>query len=573
MLENVECVDQTEVQSLIDQWLKSELDADTYRREAPEGEIFAGVVLRKEPAWKADSIVRRISFDAVAEADDDPFETLNADEYVVREVSDQALERAARRKVFEGAGDRVYREDGDVAEEHVKALFSMLNIPIDEFSAKFETATLMMMRAHGDLWKAMEQRDAQRWRPLLADDPAAPLLARLASTGPLHGATPPQADPTFRPLGKSISVAAVEAIEAIARKNSFPPKRRADYENAVRVFIDFLTDDPDLLSIGSERAGEFMRALERFPSNASKRTPYRDLGTFAEKLGAALAVDEEQTLEPTTINTKYLTPLRAIYAWHKKGGVKMTNPFEAMSVEKARKDDPNKQRRDVSLTEIQKMLSLPLFTGSKGLAEAPLYIAGAKRVNDWRFWVPLICLFSGMRLNEACGLGVSDVRTSPEGIAYFHVRDDIDGQRLKSNAARRRIPVHSSLVEIGFLRFVATAARAGQTRLFEDLEGDGSGYFSARPSKFFADLRPRYIDKKPEHPGRLTFHSIRHTVTTRLRAAGVREDVSKALVGHEQDDVHGHYGDVDIPTLQDAVEKIVYPGLDLSAVAQPDAKR
>ena len=64
------------------------------------------------------------------------------------------------------------------------------------------------------------------------------------------------------------------------------------------------------------------------------------------------------------------------------------------------------------------------------------------------------------------------------------------------------------------------------------------------------------------------FHSTRHTVTTRLRAADVRMDVAKELIGHEQGEVHAGYGHFPLPLLRDTVNKIVYPGVNLSNIAR-----
>ncbi len=569
MQSNIERVDRDEVQALINGWLKAQLDEDAYLREAPEGELFAGAILQTTPEGTADRVVKLVSYEEAAESLDDPFGGLQAGQCVVRDVSELTLKRAGLSKIYRDAAKRHTEEIEDVAEDHVKALFDALGIPVDEFSGKFETATLMMMRAHRDLWEAMEKREAAHWRPILDEDPAAALSDRLAAIELRPPAPVAFKAPTNRLSGISISIGASAAIKAIAKKEDLSTKRVEDYDVAVERFIDFLGEDAELVAVDGDKAFAFMRALENFPSNATKRVPYRNLPSFKEKLDAAAELDEVDTLAPNTINTKYITPLRAIYAWHLGENDKAGNPFNGIRAKKPRKDDPAKRRRDVSPTEIVKLLSLPLFTGSMGLSQWPLYEPGTKRVNDWRFWVPLICLFSGMRLNEACGLGVADVRTSPEGIVFFHVRDEIEGQRLKSIAARRRIPVHSALTEVGFLRFVQAAERAGKERIFDDLEEDDDGYFSGIPSKFFAGLRPGYVDEQPEHPGKLTFHSKRHTVMTRLRAAGVREDVSKALIGHEQSDVHGHYGEFDIPTLKVAVEKINYRGLNLDRVRQP----
>ncbi|MDQ8027132.1 MAG: hypothetical protein REJ23_00275, partial [Brevundimonas sp.] len=102
------------------------------------------------------------------------------------------------------------------------------------------------------------------------------------------------------------------------------------------------------------------------------------------------------------------------------------------------------------------------------------------------------------------------------------------------------------------------------------LKLDSNGYYSDAPSKFFAKVIARIVDQDPDEPGKLVFHSTRHTATSRLRAADVRKDVAEEIIGHESTDTHSGYGKVDIPTLKAAVDKIVYPGLDLSAVRFPE---
>lgn len=123
---NIERVDRAAVQALIDQWLKAELDEDAYRREAPEGELFAGVVLRSEPAWKPDTVVRRISYDDVAEADGlvDPFGSLERGEYLRKDVSDLALSRDAQAKLFAEAAERHRLEEESVG----STLWSLLHL-------------------------------------------------------------------------------------------------------------------------------------------------------------------------------------------------------------------------------------------------------------------------------------------------------------------------------------------------------------------------------------------------------------------------------------------------------------
>jgi integrase len=362
------------------------------------------------------------------------------------------------------------------------------------------------------------------------------------------------------------SDAAREALAAIAKAENFRSKRRDDYENAIKTFIDWRGADPLLGDVTPEIAGDYQVALGQYPTNVRKRPAYRDLASFAERCARAEELNDPDLLGAETINGKYLTPLRRIYAWHEKAGSGLKNPFTGIAAPKTRRPDAQSKRRDFSVKELQRLFDLPLFTGAQGPKWGPLYRPGPVRVSDWRFWVPLICIFSGMRLNEACGLALADIKTE-DGIAFFHCRDEMEGQSVKAAASRRRVPVHTALIEIGLLDHVAQLRAVGAARLFDDLKVDSDGYFSGRPSKFFLDLIARIEDDDPEAPGNLVFHSTRHTATTRLRAAGVRMDVSEAIIGHESVSTHSGYGTFDIPTLKAAVDQIVYPRLDLSRLS------
>lgn len=177
--------------------------------------------------------------------------------------------------------------------------------------------------------------------------------------------------------------------------------------------------------------------------------------------------------------------------------------------------------------------------------------------------MPLICFFSGIRLKEACARAIADMKEE-EGVTFFHVRDEQEGQSLKANASRRKVPLHRHLIDLWLIDQVRRWKADGQTRLFPELEADSKGYYSHGPSRLFNGWARRIVDDDPDDPGKLVFHSTRHTVLTRLRAADVREDVSHELVGHEPGTVHANYGKVDVPTLKRAVDKIDYPKLDLS---------
>lgn len=162
--------------------------------------------------------------------------------------------------------------------------------------------------------------------------------------------------------------------------------------------------------VTAEHAGDYQVALGQYPTNARKRAAYRQLPTFEQRRAKAVAIGETSLLGPVTINGKYLTPLRRIFDWHAKAGSGLTNPFAGIEARKPRQADPRKKRRGFSTTELQRLFDLPVFTGAEADTGSGVTRPGSIRVSDWRYWVPLICVFTGMRLNEACGLALADIK-------------------------------------------------------------------------------------------------------------------------------------------------------------------
>lgn len=408
------------------------------------------------------------------------------------------------------------------------------------------------------------------------------LSTALASTQPLGPAKTREGAPveiapqvenntvTSVTTGLKLSKASRDFVLEVARSGQVKLKRLKNYETALAAFSSWLGEDRDLAEITTSHAGRFKTALTHYPARGSVRPAYRQLD-FKGRIALAQERNETDTLDPTSINNKYLGPIRAMFEHYRKSGfgdALPTNPFDGIAAKRSRKTNRDQRRRDFTVAELQRLFDQPLFVGSAATSQTGLYQRGEQRVSDWRYWVPLLCIFSGLRLNEACGLAVADFKEE-DGIDYFLVRDTLEGQSIKSDNAWRRVPVHAVLIELGLLRFVEQKRRGGAIRLFDELEPDVFGYFSTAPSKFLNRMVERVADPDPLRPGKLTFHSTRHTVVGRMRSADVRIDVAKEIVGHEEGDTHAGYGGVDIATLKRAVDQITYKGLDLSRIRLP----
>jgi integrase len=204
----------------------------------------------------------------------------------------------------------------------------------------------------------------------------------------------------------------------------------------------------------------------------------------------------------------------------------------------------------------------------KTLFAAPLHTAYA--LPDARyggreaaFWIPLLGLFTGTRLGELCQLRTADVQ-KVEGIDVLVLTNEGAGQRIKSEAGHRSVPLHSELIWLGFLHYVEAIRKTRSDSLWPSLplrEGKPSDFFG----RWFKDHRNALglTGTRPD------FHCFRHTVRPLMRKAGHSEGTMDKVTGHKTVGSIGTvvYDHRTLSEVQDAVEAIQYPGLKLRAVA------
>ncbi len=177
----------------------------------------------------------------------------------------------------------------------------------------------------------------------------------------------------------------------------------------------------------------------------------------------------------------------------------------------------------------------------------------SKSVAPYQFWLPLLGLFTGGRLNELCQLNALDIAQTTDGIWTIDIMDDEQDRplpkSLKNRASRRILPIHSELVRMGFLDFVREAVEEGREKLFSDgltyrdKKGWGSNathFFCRFPSHsttaagYFFKQGIRVRDSKGD-TDRKNFHSFRHTFADLARRAGVEAFlILPDIIGHSR---------------------------------------
>ncbi|MFD2500434.1 DUF6538 domain-containing protein [Rhizorhabdus histidinilytica] len=346
--------------------------------------------------------------------------------------------------------------------------------------------------------------------------------------------------------------------------HDWSPRTRLAYETTRRLALAVFGDETPIHSINRARCRAFIETLRWLPRNASKRFPDMSPVDVAERAKANGLTD---LISAANINT-YVNKLCGVLNWAIKEELIDRNPAAGLKV-----PDPT-QRRDkrepFTTQQLQAIFSAPLYVGCQddghGYARP-----GSNRPRNARFWIPLISLFAGLRLNEACQLDVADIRMV-EGVACFTITamattPDTD-KRLKTASSERLIPIHPELLALGFMEFVAQRAKAGETKLFAEVSLGATGYRSATFSAWFA----RFCAKAGASSRKTCFHSFRHVFRDALREARVDRDIALALGGWSRPSGAGGSASVSdaygsgykIGTLLEAISRVRYPDLDLA---------
>lgn len=158
----------------------------------------------------------------------------------------------------------------------------------------------------------------------------------------------------------------------------------------------------------------------------------------------------------------------------------------------------------------------------------------AKRTADdpAKFWIPLLLLYSGARLNEMCQLLCEDI-VIVDNVHCIRISDDVTArQRVKNDSSKRLVPIHSIVINLGFLKFVESRRKAGGGKLFVSLD-DGK---SAKHQKYLGNWWNRYLAVVKVKKRGLDAHSFRHTAVKLWKNAGVDVTYAAAICGHSYDD-------------------------------------
>jgi integrase len=175
-------------------------------------------------------------------------------------------------------------------------------------------------------------------------------------------------------------------------------------------------------------------------------------------------------------------------------------------------------------------------------------------------------LYTGARVREVCQLNPqADIREE-DGIWFFDITEDGEAaegvtKSTKTASSRRRVVIHSRLLELGFLDYLAVIKTQGARQLFPQWQpkaGDAAGHAAEWFREFIRD-----VGLRDETPGAMVtgFHAFRHTMLTRAKHLRIEEralitghadgKVSRAQAGYERDGLP-------LADLRDLIERVSF---------------
>lgn len=342
-------------------------------------------------------------------------------------------------------------------------------------------------------------------------------------------------DPLYRPIGGSgdgvaragaatvpngITIdEAIRLFETDTQRAKLSKKNLNGYQHSFKLLREIVGGDSQLSAVTREHARKVQEVFAHLPTNATKRFPGMTLVQAAQHA-------EKSGLPPISAKTAevQLGNFSSFFSWAVREHLIDRTPAAGLQPlqEKRSKEDG---RQPFSDADLVKLFSADLFREP--------YPRLAPKLQG-RYWVPLLALYHGARMNELCQLEVADAGVA-DGIPFLHIREESaadEEKHLKTRNSERIVPVHPVLQQLGFVEYVEATRDAGHVRLFPALTKSATGYYSDNFSKWFG----RFCDKCGVTDSRLAFHSFRHGFRDAARAADVPSEVARELGGWSDGD-------------------------------------
>ena len=239
-------------------------------------------------------------------------------------------------------------------------------------------------------------------------------------------------------------------------------------------------------------------------------------------------MDIKDPISTTTVN-KHLGWCSSFYDWSINHGYSDINPFKGMKLK--RTVTPRDERDRFSESDLKKIFG----------KENYIHFTKIEGRRYELYWTPLIGVFSGLRLGEITTLYLDNIKeisgNHREKRWCFDIVEEPEREdkHLKTKSSRRIVPIHNTLLDLGFVEFIELLKKKdpSRERLFQELK-ISEGSYNKNVSTFFNN---RYLPNLGLKTNKKNFHSFRHTVSDHLKQKGIEPHFINELLGHSSGNI------------------------------------
>lgn len=347
---------------------------------------------------------------------------------------------------------------------------------------------------------------------------------------------PHQQEQTSEPLSKIIDAYWSENEKA----GNWTERTKGEYQTCLEVLVWLLKPNTQIHTVSFETMRKVKDILHQLPKNFKNKTEYK--GKTPSEI-IRMTTPETSKLSTSTIN-KYLGVYAGLFGFALRNNYIKVNPASGLQIKQKGKKE-SEQRDIFNESDLIKLFK------------------NYRHRQPYQYWLPLLGLYTGCRIEELCQLYSEDIQK--EGDIWIIDINSNNGKRLKTEGSRRKVPIHPTLIKLGFVEF----ALSKPERIFDELKMIKHRY-SHYPSRWFGEYKiSRGIVSKKK-----TFHSFRHTLINNLKQQQVTDYIIAELVGHTMESMTmSRYGKNYNPELlyKEAILKLDY-GVDILKLVKKKKK-
>jgi integrase len=289
-----------------------------------------------------------------------------------------------------------------------------------------------------------------------------------------------------------------EFLDHKITKEKLEDKVQKDYKRKLIVW-QALTVDKPIDKYTPQDIGRFIYRCFELPKMNLK--PYNKM-TWPERL--EVDVPEQDMVTPKSVS-HYYKWLQSVFAYAKRDTIGYITISPCMIT----RDYTSRVRGVFDSQELRQLLAM-----------------ADKESQPWKKWIIYLGIYTGARRGELVQLRIEDVKLDSAANRYYLlITDEHDSQKLKTDNAKRKIPLHQAVIDAGFIEYVKSC----NERVFYEVIN-----YEVVTAWFARHIQRLGIASTNELNHIRSFHSFRHTFITKLmNNKDVQINLLQQVVGHE----------------------------------------